>query len=45
MTGGGRAIVERLAVDGRVVAIDRDAEAIRWTEGRDEVIGPRRRCG
>jgi NAD(P)-dependent dehydrogenase (short-subunit alcohol dehydrogenase family) len=35
--GVGRAIAERLASDGRVVAIDRDAEALVWTAGEPAV--------
>jgi NAD(P)-dependent dehydrogenase (short-subunit alcohol dehydrogenase family) len=41
VTGGargvGRAIVERLAEDGHVVAVDVDAEAVRWADGDDRI--------
>jgi NAD(P)-dependent dehydrogenase (short-subunit alcohol dehydrogenase family) len=41
VTGGargiGRAIVERLAQDGRVVAVDLDAAALAWTDGHARI--------
>lgn len=37
--GVGRAIAERLAREGHVVALDRDAEALAWTEQRADVEG------
>jgi NAD(P)-dependent dehydrogenase (short-subunit alcohol dehydrogenase family) len=41
VTGGahgiGRALVERLAQDGHVVALDRDEEALAWTSAHDGV--------
>jgi NAD(P)-dependent dehydrogenase (short-subunit alcohol dehydrogenase family) len=43
VTGGGRgvgrAIVERLAEHGHVIALDRDADALQWTAGRSTVDG------
>jgi NAD(P)-dependent dehydrogenase (short-subunit alcohol dehydrogenase family) len=43
VTGGargiGRAIAERLARDGHVVVLDRDAEALAWTRAADRVTG------
>ena len=35
--GVGRAIAERLAADGHVVALDRDAAALGWTAGDDRI--------
>lgn len=41
VTGGGRgvgrAIVERLAEQGHVIALDRDADTLEWTAGRRSV--------
>jgi NAD(P)-dependent dehydrogenase (short-subunit alcohol dehydrogenase family) len=43
VTGGargvGRAIAERLALRGHVVVLDRDADALRWTQGCAELEG------
>jgi NAD(P)-dependent dehydrogenase (short-subunit alcohol dehydrogenase family) len=35
--GIGRAIVERLALDGHAVAVDRDAAALEWTDAHERV--------
>jgi NAD(P)-dependent dehydrogenase (short-subunit alcohol dehydrogenase family) len=35
--GVGRAIAERLAADGQVVALDRDADALGWAAGHDAI--------
>ncbi|MFC7361294.1 SDR family NAD(P)-dependent oxidoreductase [Nocardioides astragali] len=37
--GVGRAIAERLAREGQVVALDRDVEALAWTEQRADIEG------
>lgn len=37
--GVGRAIAERLALEGHVVALDRDADALAWTEQRADIEG------
>jgi NAD(P)-dependent dehydrogenase (short-subunit alcohol dehydrogenase family) len=37
--GVGRAIAERLARDGYVVALDRDGDALEWARGRDDIEG------
>jgi NAD(P)-dependent dehydrogenase (short-subunit alcohol dehydrogenase family) len=37
--GVGRAIAERLARDGDVVALDRDGDALEWTRDRDDIEG------
>ncbi|HEX6149762.1 SDR family oxidoreductase [Nocardioides sp.] len=37
--GVGRAIAQRLARDGHVVALDRDGDALGWTAGHDDIEG------
>ena len=49
VTGGargiGRPIVERLALDGHVAAVDRDADALAWTDAHEHISAVSRDAG